>query len=205
MDPGTIVAIGIFVVVLYFFSQREKARNRVRALAWSEMAQRTGLVLQENAKAKKEVLVLEGRYRGRPLKCSYTPAEGYDPDETDIAVSVNTRPNYVLALSHQGLFKQRSWSQVLRRIPRVTKIDAALEAKFTVDFQPAELGPMFFDWPGIRRRLMEFESPVEISLYHRRLSSSLSGIDDLKEIQSYFELLSDIADALEGLSGKGDA
>lgn len=191
-----------FIIGRLIIGRQGQAIDRERTLAWSKMADHLGLVMSHYREDGKHILQLEGKFHDRPAVCVYTPGEDYDPSRIDMALSLNAHPSLELSLSYRTRYKLFSLRQILSREPRVPKIDATLEDKFSINFRPDAFGPAFFGWDGIRRRLTEFKGPIEIELFRSRLRAELFGMDAEPEITPYFDLLNAIGDAVEAISSE---
>lgn len=187
-----VFVIGIFVLVyvLSFFNQR-----RIMS-AWGEMANRTGLQLEQQNTLGIPRGHLIGHYRGRPAQLeTYTVGAGrHRRTYTRIFIQVNNHANGKLAIYQETVFSQLG--KVLG-MQDIQTGDEELDKRFILKGQPENFALSVLNSVNLRQTLLQTRAP-NVQLEGNTLRHSEQGvITDPERTQAILELLSYLADGLE--------
>lgn len=187
--PALVLAVLAVIVVIAYL--RYQARRR----AWSELAARTGLTLEPAGFLGLSQRVT-GAYRGRALTLdTFTRGSGKNSTAyTRIVAPVNNAASLRLALYEQGLLSEIG---KLLGAQDIQTGDPELDRRFIVKGQPEDVVVRLLTLGGLDVKLLQARS-LNLRLDGDQLRWEKRHVEsDVDYLQSLFDLLSDLAEAVE--------
>jgi len=189
--------VGLVVVFAVTLSILRKRGEEMRREAWRELAGRTGLTFESRPGKlfRKGSMSVAGTYRGRHLKLDThqvqePPSGEYDQGVTytftRTTISVNAPPEAELSLSAKFIL---GGGELVG--------DKQFDRQFVIKSQPKGLAAKVFASPELRQHAFQTRS-TKFKLAHRELIWSKSDVEpDVEYLHSVFDLLCDVAEAVE--------
>lgn len=183
-----------FIFVAIYFSRRAREK------AWRELADSTGLTYESGGFLGSSRVT--GTYRSHSLTLeTFTRGTGKSRTTyTRIVLFVNNQTGAYLALYEEGFFSKIGKFFGMQDIQIG---DEELDQRFIIKSRPESYAAGLLRVGGLRQRLMEMR-PLNIELDGRELHFEQVGVlKNLDYLRSLFDLLSDLAGAIERTGGEG--
>jgi hypothetical protein len=191
--------IGVIAAVVAALAVWAYLRYQARRRAWSDLAARTGLAL-ESAGWFGLSLRVTGVYRRRLLTLdTFTRSSGrHSVTYTRLVVTVSNTSGLGLALYEQGLLSQVG---KLLGMQDIQVGDEELDRRFVIKGQPEAAIVNLLTFGGLRQSLLQARSlNINVEGQHVRFEKK-GGESDVDYIQFLFDLLSELAAAVERIGG----
>ena len=185
----------LILVVLVVVAVIAFLRYQTRRRAWSELAMRTGLTL-ESAGFLGLSQRVTGAYRGRALTLdTFTRRSGeHSTTYTRIVVPVNNASSLRLTLYEQGLLSEIG---KLLGAQDIQTGDPELDRRFIIKGQPEDVIVRLLTSGGLYDKLLQARS-LNLRVEGGQVRFEKRNIEsDVDYLQSLFDLLSDLAEAVE--------
>lgn len=193
LPASVIVAVVAVLAIIAYL--RYQARQR----AWSELAARTGLTL-EPAGFLGLRLCVTGDYRGHTLTLdTFTRSSGKNSTTyTRIVLSVNNTASLRLALYEENILSPLGKALGVQDIQVG---DAELDRRFMIKGQPEDVIVSLLTFGGLRDKLLQARS-LNLKVEGQELHFEKRGVEsDVDRLQFLFDLLSELAEAIERVGG----
>ena len=180
----------VLAYVIGLFNQR-----RIMS-AWGEVANRTGLQLEQQTTLGIPRGHLVGHYRGSPaLMETYTVGSGrHRRTYTRVVIQINNRVNGKLAIYQETIFSQLGKALGMQDIQTG---DEELDKRFILKGQPENFALSVLNSVNLRQALLQTRAP-NVHLEGNSLRHSEQGVvTDPERTQAVLELLSQIAEGVE--------
>ncbi len=190
------VLISIIIFYLVFDLYQRFYKPRVATQTWPELAALTGLTYQSPtwSGANKSLPTMTGNYRDHELKLDLTNAsttvldDGVARYRTRIVLAINGSINGSVSLKRKGLFGANG---------EITLDDPPFDKRYIIESQPEEMVHQIFASPQLRERLLGTNFNTlrisDLGLFFDKTGAE----QNINTLQSYLELLCDIADTIE--------
>jgi len=189
-----LIFVGVIVLVVAIAYFRRQARQR----AWSELADRTGLTFESDGWFGTSRVT--GVYRGHQLTLDTFRRGSSGKNSTTytrIVLFVNNQSNLYLALYHEGVFSKIGKFFGMQDI-QVGDIE--LDRRFIIKGKPEKAVVSVLTSGALPQKLLEARS-VNLEVDGRELHFEQVGVElKVDYLEFLFDLLSDLAEAVERLS-----
>jgi hypothetical protein len=185
----------VFGVIAYL-------RRQARQQAWSELAARTGLTFEPGGIFSRTVVT--GNYRGRPLTLdTFTRHSGKNSTTyTRIQLGVNNPSALSLAIYDENVLSKVGKALGVQDIQTG---DDELDRRFIIKGQPEPVIASLFTSISLRQKLLEAHS-VHVEVKGQQVYWQQRGAESNADyLQSLFDLLSDLAEAVDRAGGGAPA
>ena len=194
----TLLPFLLIVGILVLFAVLAYLGRRARQQAWSELAARTGLTFESGGLFSP--MRITGAYRGHALTLdTFTRSSGKSSTTyTRIRMSVNNPSALSLAIYDENVLSKLGKALGMQD---VQVGDDELDRRFTFKGQPEPVLASLLTSVGLRQKLLEARSVhveakgQEVYWQHRGAESNAD------YLQFLFDLLSDLAEAVDGAGG----
>lgn len=198
----TLLPILLVVGLLILFAVLTYLRHQARRQAWSELATRTGLTFEPGGLFSS--MRVTGTNRGRSLTLdTFTRSSGKNSTTyTRISVSVNNPSALSLAIYDENVLSKFGKALGMQDIQTG---DEELDRRFTIKGQPEPMIANLLTSIGLRQKLLEARS-LHVEVKGRELHFEQRGAESNADyIQFLFDLLSDLAEAVDRAAGGAPA
>ncbi len=185
-----LVFAGIVALVLVLNYTSRQARLK----AWGELAGNTGLTCESGGVFSP--IRVTGTYRGHGLILdTFTRSSGKNSQTyTRILLSANNPSNLALAIYEEGVMSKVGKALGMQDIQVG---DADLDRRFIVKGRPEDAVVNLFAFGNLRQRLLDARS-LNLTLNGDQVRFEARGVElDIGRLQSLFDLMSELADAVE--------